>query len=286
MNRRSAEELLLERTRELVRDYGAGAASGGGRMDRTAAQWHMRAAQAGLLGLQVPQALGGLGLSFSCKVEALKILATHDFGLAMSLVNTHNVAEQIARLGHPDLVASWVPRLLAGECSACTALTERTAGSDFAAIQTRARAVPGGWQLDGVKTWITNATHAELMVVYAQTLEGAGASGIAGFVVDANAPGFQRQVGPAMGPVASMGTGGFALAAYHCATDDLLAPPGEAFKDILRAINGARIYVAAMCCAMVGECLRVASAFGGQRVAFGKPLHGHQAWRWTLANAA
>jgi alkylation response protein AidB-like acyl-CoA dehydrogenase len=196
------------------------------------------------------------------------------------------VAEQLVRLAGTGLAQRFLPDLLAGRLSACTALTEPSAGSDFAAIQTQAVAVPGGWRLDGAKTWITNAVHADLVVVYAQTSVGAGAAGIAAFVVQAQRAGFKRSSGPAMGPVSTIGTGGFELQGYLCSEDEMLSPPGEAFKDILGAINGARTYVGAMCCGMVSEALQVASAWGHARQAFGKPLHGHQGWRWCLADAA
>ena len=66
----------------------------------------------------------------------------------------------------------------------------------------------------------------------------------------------------------------------------MLQPAGKAFKAAMASINGARTYVAAMCCGMVGEALRVASEYGARRTAFGSPLSGHQGWRWRLAEAS
>ncbi len=280
------ERLLAQRTLEFAQLHVAPNAARWSRERATCAELLPLAASVGLLGLQVPLSDGGAAMSFACKVQMAEILAAADFGVAMSLINTHNVAEQIARLGQSSLVQRFVPGLIAGQIGACTALTEPMAGSDFAAIQTHALAVPGGWQLNGSKTWITNAVYADVIVVYAQTQVGAGAAGIAAFVVDARRAGFLRDSETPMGPLPSMGTGLFRLEAYRCNDDELLSPPGEAFKDILRAINGARAYVAAMCCGMVGECLRVASEFGMQRKTFGKNLLAHQGWRWQLADAA
>ncbi len=277
---------LLEDAREFAQLHVARQAAHRAREHLTCARLFPLAASVGLLGLQVPRAYGGSAMSFACKAQVAEILAAADFGVAMSLINTHNVAEQMARLGQPSLVRRFVPDLIAGRISACTALTEPTAGSDFSAIQTQAVAVPGGWKIDGSKTWITNAVHADVIVVYAQTRVGAGAAGIAAFAVDTHKAGFHLVQGDAMGPLSSMGTAEFRLDGYLCEEDELLAPAGEAFKDILRAINGARAYVAAMCCGMVGECLRVASAFGLQRKTFGKSLIAHQGWRWRLAEAA
>jgi alkylation response protein AidB-like acyl-CoA dehydrogenase len=244
------------------------------------------AAASGLLGVQVPPALGGAGLSFGCKSQLAERLAAVDFGLAMSLINTHNVATHLASAAMPALAQRWVPPLLAGERIGCTALTEPGAGSDFAAIETSAVAVPGGWRLSGRKAWITNAAFADLVVVYAQTRPGSGAQGIAAFLVDAAQPGFQRESAGDIAAPHSMGTGGFRLDDHFCADEQLLHPPGEAFKAALVSINGARIYVAAMCCGMLGEAVRVVSAYGAQRHSFGLPLQEHQGWRWPLARAA
>jgi len=244
------------------------------------------AAQMGLLGLQVPVAHGGAGLSFNCKMRVMELIATVDFGLAMSLVNTQNVADDLARAAAADVAQKYIPELLSGRRTGCTALTEPGAGSDFAAIETTASAVPEGWCLDGHKMWITNGAHAEVLIVYAQTRPDGGAAGIAAFVVDAMRPGFQRDPEIDMDAVRSIGTGGFRLKTYLCRHDEMLYPPGKAFKNALNSINGARAYVAAMCCGMVSESLVVASAYGLRRETFGKSLHEHQGWRWSLADTA
>jgi len=244
------------------------------------------AAAAGLLRLEVPAAQGGLGLSFACKRQVAEVLAAADFGLAMSVINTNNVANHLARMAAPDVARRLVPALLSGHRTGCTALTEPGAGSDFSAITTLARKVGDEWQLDGRKAWIVNGTHAEVVVVYAQTEPGSGARGIAAFVVDGSRSGFIREARADSTAVRGIDAGGFVLQGYRARADELLHPPGEAFKAALASINGARVYVAAMCCGMVHESLRVASAYGAQRHTFGKPLHEHQGWRWSLADAA
>jgi alkylation response protein AidB-like acyl-CoA dehydrogenase len=244
------------------------------------------AAAAGLLGLEVPVAQGGLGLSFCCKRQVAEILAGADFGLAMSVINTHNVANHLARMAAPDVARRFVPALLSGQRTGCTALTEPGAGSDFAAITTLARKVGDEWQLDGRKTWIVNGTHADVVVVYAQTEPGSGARGIAAFVVDGCRSGFVREARADSTAARGIDAGGFVLQGYRARANELLHPPGEAFKSALASINGARIYVAAMCCGMVHESLRVASVYGAQRCTFGRPLYEHQGWRWSLADAA
>ena len=244
------------------------------------------AARAGMLGLEVPVEHGGQGLSFGCKWRVAEVLAAADFGVAMSVINTHNVANHLARKAAPEVVRQYLPALLSGRRTGCTALTEPGAGSDFSAIATQARKVGDAWLIDGQKAWIVNATHADVMVVYAQTEPGAGARGIAAFVVDGTRDGFVRDPRSDSGAARAADAGGFQLRAYRAQAHELLHPPGQAFKAALTSINGARIYVAAMCCGMVAECLRVAREYGATRHTFGKSLHEHQGWRWSLADAA
>jgi alkylation response protein AidB-like acyl-CoA dehydrogenase len=244
------------------------------------------AARAGLLGVQVPKAQGGSGLPFSCKAKVAEALAAADFGLAMSVINTHNVASHLAHAAPPALAQRLLPALLRGERTGCTALTEPHAGSDFSAITTTARLEGDVWVLNGHKTWIVNATHADVVVVYAQTSPGSGARGIGAFVVDGRRDGFIRAPRMDTRAAAGIDAGGFELRGYQAQAEELLHPPGQAFKAALDSINGARTYVAAMCCGMVAECLRVAVDYGDRRQSFGKPLHGHQGWRWALAEAS
>jgi alkylation response protein AidB-like acyl-CoA dehydrogenase len=244
------------------------------------------AAGEGLTGIQVPVSKGGLGLPFSIKAGVLEILAREDFGFAMSLANTHNVAEKLAHEAPPYIVSEYVPSLLAAESLGCTALTESGAGSDVGAMRTTATKAGQGWRLYGEKTWITNAAEAGVIVVYAQTEQGRGTGGIASFLVDARRPGFFRDPPIVLPGQHSTGSGGFRLDGYEARSEEMLAPPGKAFKGAMADINGARTYVAAMCCGMVDKALRVCTEYGRIRKTFGKPLNERQGWRWYLADAS
>jgi alkylation response protein AidB-like acyl-CoA dehydrogenase len=244
------------------------------------------AGAAGLLGLQVPYERGGLALSFTETVQVLQRLAGADFGAAMALVNSHNVGTLLLRFSADSLVPVCLPGILGGHVVACTALTEPDTGSDLAQIKTVAIRTGDGWLLSGHKTWIINAAHADGVMVYAQTMPGAGVKGIAAFWVDAKAKGFERRPVLSSGAFDSMGLGGFVLNQVFCKPEQMVCPPGVAFSDIMDGINRARTYVAAMCCGMVEQALAVANAYGHTRQAFGKPLAQHQGWRWQLAQVA
>jgi alkylation response protein AidB-like acyl-CoA dehydrogenase len=243
------------------------------------------AAALGLVGLHTPVEMGGLGLSFSCKAQLADILASADFGFAMSLLNTQNVAHKLSRDAAPDIAMRYIPALLAGDRLGSTALTEPHAGSDFAAIKTTAVRNADGWLINGSKAWIINTIASDVIIAYAQTEPGAGGAGIASFLIDGQREGFVRAEPFELTAQHSIGVGGFELRDYQLSDDEMLHPAGQAFKAALHSINGARIYVAAMCCGMVASALQVAADYGMRRKTFGRTLGQHQGWRWSLGEA-
>ncbi len=286
MSRGAAETQLLARTEAFAREVVATGAARWETERRIGREAIEAAGGLGLTGIEVPTDWGGLGLGFGVKAQIAQVLGAADFGFTMSLINTHNVAAKLAREAPQDIAQRFVPDLLAGRRLGCTALTEATAGSDFAAIQTLAVRTPQGWRIDGAKAWITNAAEADTIVLYAQTEAGSGARGIACFVVDGRRGGFVREPAYALTGQHAIGTGSFRLEGYVAQDEEMLQPPGRAFKSALQSINGARCYIAAMCNGMVGEALRVAMAYGETRHSFGRALAEHQGWRWRLAEAA
>lgn len=242
------------------------------------------AAELGLFGIELPKEAGGLGLDFAHKAAVCATLAAVDFGFAMSIVNTHNTALRL-HLSAPALAKRHLPGLLSGQTSACTALTEPGAGTDVAALQTRAAQTAEGWVINGHKDWIINARHSGLSIVFAKCGTGDDADSIGAFAVDLTASGVTRHATVAGFDQTSMGTGGFTLDSVKLPPEALILPPGTAFLSILSEINGARAYVAAMCCAMLGAGIETVAAYGQTRTSFGKPLMDHQAWRLTLAQA-
>jgi alkylation response protein AidB-like acyl-CoA dehydrogenase len=124
-----------------------------------------------------------------------------------------------------------------------------------------------------------------VVVLYAQTEAGAGGAGIAAFLVDGRREGFHRADRFELTSQHTIGAGGFELRNYQVRKDELLQPAGKAFKVALRDINGARIYVGAMCCGMVDSALKIAAEYGARRTTFGRRLGEHQGWRWSLGEA-
>jgi alkylation response protein AidB-like acyl-CoA dehydrogenase len=282
----AAGEALLEKARRFR----------GERVAPHAARWERErampretlraAARLGLTGIEVPAEMGGQGAGFLAKTLIAEELSRSCMAFAFSLINTQNAAARIARHGSKAQIERYLAPLLAGERIGCSALTEPQAGSDFPAITTTARRVDGGWLIDGEKAWLTNAAIADTITLYAKTNAATGSAGIAAFLVDVETSGVER-VGPyAMMGGHAIGAGGVKLSGVRVDDDALFYPPGEAFKRALAGINGARTYVAAMCCGMVAESLRIALDYARRRRTFGKRLLDHQGLRWSLVEIA
>lgn len=280
------ERALLETAQRFRRDYVAARAGEWERQRQVPREAIGEAARLGFTAIEVPREQGGQGAGFIAKALIAEELARSCMGFAFSLLNTQNVAARIARSGNRAQIERYLAPLIAGERLGGTALTEPQAGSDFPAIATTARKIAGGWVLDGEKAWLTNAATAEVITVFAKTDAAPGSDGIAAFLIDARQPGFERL--PAYGLMGghAIGAGGFRLRDFHTDDEALFYPPGEAFKRALVSINGARTYVAAMCCGMVAESLRIALDYATRRRAFGKRLLDHQGLRWSLVDVA
>lgn len=273
---------FLDQVTEFAQTEIGPAASGWSMGAAPDGELYERAGRIGILGMQVPQAFGGLGLDFATRTTACSILAGADFGFAMSLVNTHNIALRLSEIAPDALCQRYIPDLLAGKISACTALTEPGTGSDFAAVTTQATQTKTGWVLNGEKTWIINGRHAGLSIVYAQCGQVGDSKGIGAFLVDLTLPGVSRHPIDSSFAQTSMGTGGFTLQDVEVAQDAMLIAPGTAFKAILTEINAARTYVASMCNGMVARAVQDATAYGARRQSFGKPLNVIPSWQACL----
>lgn len=245
-----------------------------------------QAADAGLLGLVVPTALGGAGLGAQGYVAVLEQLARHCLATTFALVVHNNLAGAIALAGPASAREGYLAGMLRGEIVGAFLLTEPGAGSDAAAITTTATANADGWRLDGSKAWITNARTADLLCVYAQTREIGDARGIASFLVPANLPGVAQRRPHDIAGARALGVGGFDFSAVALAADALFAPAGTAFANAMRAINLARAGVAGMCCGMLARAIGEALSYTERRRAFGRTIGDFQAVKFLLADCA
>lgn len=240
----------------------------------------------GFAGIELATSFGGLGLPFSAKMRMAEEFSKHDLAFTFALVQHHNALVRIAESAPRATADALVPRMLAGELFGCTAMTEPTAGSDFAAIGMTATQVAGGWRLTGDKGWISNAAFADVFLTYAQTDASAGNKGIACFIVSADAKGFRRQPAYELHAAHAIGVGGYSVEDCFVPDDMVVYPPGEGFKSAMNGVNRARVHVSAMNAGLLESSLATAMQYGSARKVFGAPLLDFQGLRWSLVDVA
>src|SRR3989440_12827761 len=140
----------------------------------------------GLMGVCVPDEVGGAGADFLSYVLVLEQLSRGDAGVGVTVaVHTSACAMPILQFGAEEQRARFVPPLARGDGVGCFALTEPGAGSDAGSIVTSAVEAAGGWNLSGAKQWITNAAFGGTILFFARTgTESRTARGISAFIVD------------------------------------------------------------------------------------------------------
>jgi len=238
----------------------------------------------GMLGLQTPQELGGLGASYFAKISMVHALAKRSFACAFSLNNMQSMVCILATRAQKEVRERYLPGLLRGDLIASVGITEPGGGSDLANMRTNATKVAGGWVVSGEKAWITNATICDLMLVSAQTAT--GTRGIGRFIIDMSSPGVERLPAHPMAVGHPTGLGAAKFDNVFVPDSYMVDAPGEAFRLGMSAINGARTHVAAMCVATLQQSLATAVRYCCDRQAFGKSLLTHQGLKWDLVDVA
>ena len=185
---------------------------------------------AGLLGLLISESAGGQGGDVLAVGIAVEELAYADPAIAY-LAFAANVSNALlAAHGGDEVRERWVTRGIAGEAVICLALTEPGVGSDAANLSTRATRVDGGWRISGEKTSITQAVHADVAIVIAQTKPGSGGKGIGMFLVDMDDPAVTTQAirDPGFKP---LGRGSIFLDGVFVPDSHVLGKIGQRIRD-------------------------------------------------------
>ena len=206
-------------------------------------------------------------------------------GLALSVfVQANLIAPLLAELGTPAQKRAWLEPLRRGRTIGALAVTEPDAGSDFAALATRARTRGGRLTLDGTKTYVTNAAAADLLVVAARTSE-AGLAGLSLVLVPRRTRGVRVEPLRTLGLVTSA-MGRITLSGCRVPTTNLLGRPGDGFGYIQQALNRERMLGALAAVAWASYALERAIDWAKRRRAFGRRLTSLQALRHQIAEAA
>jgi len=246
----------------------------------------------GLTAAPFPAAIGGAGFSYLGWTLVMEELGAADMAMAVSL-SVHILAQYpVVTWGTDEQRTRWLTPMLAGEALGAFALTEPHAGSDAAAIRTRAEPVgsagrtPTAYRLSGTKIWISNAPEADRYLVFATVDPARGPAGITAFLVEKGMTGFrfgahERKMGIRSCPAAEL-----VFEDCEVPAANRLGAEGDGYKIALSALAEGRISIAAACVGLARAGLEAAARYLGERRAFGVPLAEQQGLRFMLAEMA
>ena len=288
------DELYTEDQR-MIRD--AARAFATERLAPNAAQWdhdaHLPDAivaqlgELGLLGMIVPQELGGSYTDYVAYALAMEEVAAGDAACA-TMMSVHNSVGcgPILGFGTPAQKDRWLADMAAGRVIGAFCLTEPHAGSEANNLRTRAELRDGQWVLNGAKQFVTNGQRAGVAIVFAMTDPEAGKRGISAFLVPTDTPGFI--VGKPEKKMGIRASDTCAITFENCAIpeENLLGNRGEGLKIALSNLEGGRIGIAAQALGIARAAFDKARRYAGERVQFGKPIAEHQAIQQKLADMA
>jgi acyl-CoA dehydrogenase len=240
----------------------------------------------GLLGITYAPEYGGAGADALTSVVFQEALSRSTFGgfIVTVLVHTDMASPHLVHYGAKAQLDRYLRRVIAGELVTAVAVTEPDAGSDVAAIRTRARRDGDAWVLNGTKMFITNGVHGDLYFVAARTdAEAKGARGISMFIVEKGTPGFR--VGRALKKQGWLSSDTAELVFEDCRipAGSLLGAENQGFYAIMRNFQTERIALGAMAIGHCQTALQLTLEWVTGRKAFGATLFDMQAIRQRLA---
>ncbi|MBS1862013.1 MAG: acyl-CoA dehydrogenase family protein [Actinobacteria bacterium] len=242
----------------------------------------------GFLGMPYPEELGGAGQPYEVYLQALEEIAAAWASVGVGLSVHVMSCYPLATFGTADQQGRWLEEMLAGELLGGYCLSEADAGSDPAAMRTRATSIAGGapgWRVGGSKAWVTHGGEADFYTLFARTSE-ERSRGISCFLVPGNAPGLSTQA-----PERKMGLAGSTTATLdyegvRLEADRLIGGEGAGLAIALQALDSGRLGIAAVATGLAQGSLDVAVAYAKERETFGRPIIEHQGLGFLLADMA
>ncbi len=234
----------------------------------------------GLLGATIPEAYGGAGLNYVSYGLIAREVERVDSGYrSMMSVQSSLVMLPIFAFGSQEQKQKYLPGLAAGELIGCFGLTEPNHGSDPGSMATRAKAVDGGWRLNGTKTWISNSPIADVFVVWAKTEDGI----IRGFILEKGMKGLSA---PAIHGKLALRTSitGEVVMDDVLVSSEALLPGASGLKGPFTCLNSARYGIAWGALGAAENCFHIARQYVLDRKQFGRPLAANQLIQKKLAD--
>jgi alkylation response protein AidB-like acyl-CoA dehydrogenase len=244
----------------------------------------------GLMGMTVPQELGGAGVDTVSYNIAIEEIAAVSGSLALSLAAQNGLGYgHILGQGTPEQIQKYIPKLATGEHIGAWCLTEPSAGSDAAGIQSIAVREGDGWMINGQKQFITNGHIADVFTIMAKTDPSAGARGITAFI------GLKGEKGLNIGNKEDkLGMRGSITSQLYF--EDLWLPDdrviggeagiGQGFIGTMQTLDSGRIAIGSLALGIAQGAYQASVAYAKERKQFGKPIGANQAIQWKLADMA
>ena len=265
-------------------------------LEPTAAEWDKQGTfpmdavkkmgELGLLGMMVPQELGGSGAGAVAYSLALQEIAFSCASSAVTMSVANLSSEPLLKFGTKEQKEKWLTGLAAGSLLGAFALTEPGAGSDPGSMTTTAVLKKDKYILNGSKVFITHGQQADLINLIARTGQEKGSRGLSAFLVEKGTPGFK--IGTKEEKLGLRASNTVELVFEDCEipVKNLLGNPGEGFKVAMLALDSGRIGIASQAVGIARACLDEALSYTKERRQFGKSINSFQAIQFMIADAA
>ena len=285
-DQQNIREMVLKHCSQFSEDYWL-------EKDRTGdwpVEFHKAMAEAGWLGIAMPESVGGAGLGITEAAIMMQAVAESGGGLAAAS-SIHGPVfglEPVMHFGTPEQQQRMIPPILSGEKKMCFAVTEPNTGLDTTSLKTRATKVDGGYLLNGEKVWITNAHVADYMLIIARTtaLEDVKkkTEGLTLFYTKLDREHIEHRLIPKMGRHA-VGSNMLFISDLFVPDEDRIGAEGQGFKILLHGLNPERVLLGAEATGLGKVALAKASKYAQERVVFGRPIGQNQGIQHPMAKA-
>lgn len=246
-----------------------------------------KAGEMGFMGVLVPEAYGGSGLSYHEYITIIEEISKVDPSVGLS-VAAHNslCTGHILDFGNEAQKQRWLPKLATGEWIGAWGLTEHNTGSDAGGMNTTAVKDGDHWILNGAKNFITHGISGDIAVVIARTGEKGDSRGMTAFAVEKGTPGFYG--GKKENKLGMRASETSEIIFDHCSIPDThrLGETGEGFIQSMKVLDGGRISIGALGLGISKGAYEAALQYSKERVQFGKPISAFQGISFKLADMA
>ncbi|HTT74985.1 MAG TPA: acyl-CoA dehydrogenase family protein [Candidatus Binataceae bacterium] len=241
----------------------------------------------GFLGVSFPEKYGGGGADTLSQVLVVEGISRYDAGIGLTCA-----AQMSLSSGHIAMFASeaqcerYTPSMIRAERLGAWCLTEPSAGSDAAAMKTRAVRAGDNYVINGAKMFITNGSVASVYVVMAVTDSGAGRDGVSAFIVDRGTPGLSNGRRIEKLGLHSSDTAEVIFDNVSVPVSNLIGEPGMGYRQTLKVLEGGRIGIAGFAAGIARGAMEDAAAYAKERRQFGQAIADFQAIQWMIADMA